>query len=428
MTSAEEVALPSVELRAGIPDVVADAGSLALAVADLANASGPVAVDAERASGFRYGQRAYLLQFYRRGGATWLIDPTAFDDLSPLAEALREPLWILHAASQDLPCLREVGLSPERLFDTELAARLLGRERVGLGPLVQSELGLHLAKGHGAADWSTRPLPDSWLAYAALDVEVLIDLHDILAAELIESGKDAWAQQEFTAVLAQRSAGPRRDPWRRTSGMHQVRGRRALAIVRSVWTSRDELAQRLDLSPGRVLPDAAIVAIATQPIADRAALAARPEFRRGHAARHLDRWWRALEEARALDEAELPPATLPSDGPPPPRLWRDRDPVAAARLARAREVIADLCETHSLPAENLLPPEALRRWAWDPPLPVDTQSVGTVLEQWGARPWQVDLVAPRLSAAEEAAESSEEVTSARDEPRGETGDGPGGGD
>lgn len=407
MTASEDTPLPSVELRAGIPHVVTDSRALEAAVADLARATGPVAVDAERASGFRYGQRAYLLQFYRRGGSTWLIDPTAFADLSALAEALDEPPWILHAASQDLPCLREVGLAPRHLFDTELAARLLGRERVGLGPLVQSELGLHLAKGHGAADWSTRPLPDSWLAYAALDVEVLIDLHDILAAELIATGKDEWAQQEFAAVLAQPPTSPRRDPWRRTSGMHQVRGRRALAVVRSVWASRDELAQRLDLSPGRVLPDSAIVAMATQSIPDRAALAARPEFRRGHAARHLDRWWRALEEARALDEADLPLATLPSDGPPPPRLWRDRDPAAAARLGRAREVIADLGATHSLPAENLLPPEALRRWAWDPPTPIDQRSVADVLQRWGARPWQVDLVATRLAAA--AADASDDA-------------------
>jgi ribonuclease D len=367
------------------------------AIDALSQGDGPVAVDAERASGFKYGQRAYLVQFYRRGGGTWLVDPTAFDDLVSLSDALNDAPWILHAASQDLPCMREVGLVPQRIFDTELAARLLGRERVGLGPLVESELGLHLAKGHGAADWSRRPLPDDWLRYAALDVEVLVDLHDVLVADLAATGKAPWAEEEFLAVLHQPPAPARRDPWRRTSGMHRVRGRRPLAVVRALWESRDDLAQRMDVSPGRVLPDSAIVAAASASPRDRDALAALPEFRKGHAARHLDRWWRAVELARALPEDELPAPALPSDGPPPARVWRDRDPVAADRLARARAALADIAEARSMPVENLVSPDAVRRWAWDPPMPVDAGTVGAALAGAGARPWQVALCAQALA-------------------------------
>lgn len=293
--------------------------------------------------------------------------------------------------------MREVGLVPQRIFDTELAARLLGRERVGLGPLVESELGLHLAKGHGAADWSRRPLPDDWLRYAALDVEVLVDLHDVLVADLAASGKAPWAEEEFLAVLHQPPAPARRDPWRRTSGMHRVRGRRPLAVVRALWESRDDLAQRMDVSPGRVLPDSAIVAAASASPRDRDALAALPEFRKGHAARHLDRWWRAVELARALPEDELPAPALPSDGPPPARVWRDRDPVAADRLARARAALADIAEARSMPVENLVSPDAVRRWAWDPPMPVDAGTVGAALAGAGARPWQVALCAQALA-------------------------------
>ena len=396
------VALPSVELLDGLPAVVSTPEALREAIDALAGGDGPVAVDAERASGFKYGQRAYLVQFYRRGGGTWLIDPIGFDDLSPLAEALSEATWILHAASQDLPCMREVGLVPARIFDTELAARLLGRDRVGLGPLVESELGLHLAKGHGAADWSRRPLPDDWLRYAALDVEVLVDLHDILAADLVRSGKSDWAEQEFLSVLHQPPAPPRRDPWRRTSGMHRVRGRRALGIVRALWESRDDLAQRMDVSPGRILPDTAIVAAATASPRDRDALAALPEFRKGQAARHLDRWWRAIESARSLPEDALPAPALAAEGPPPARVWRDRDPVAADRLARARAALADIADAHAMPVENLVPPDAVRRWAWDPPEPIDPDSVGRALTGAGARPWQVHLCAPALAEAGQA--------------------------
>lgn len=398
-TPTVETTPPPVELLDGIPEVIVDDAGLARALDALAAGSGPVAVDTERASGFRYGQRAYLVQFFRRGSGTWLIDPTHFVSLGPLGMALGDAPWILHAASQDLPCLREVGLDPPRIFDTELAGRLLGRERVGLGPLVESELGLHLAKGHGAADWSRRPLPDDWLRYAALDVEVLVDLHDILAEDLRRAGKADFAEQEFEATRQAALPSPRRDPWRRTSGMHRVRGRRHLATVRALWESRDSLAQRLDISPGRVLPDAAIVAAAIAQPRSADALASLPEFAKGNAAKHRERWWRAIDAARRLPEEQLPAATLPSEGPPPARVWRERDPVAADRLARARASLATIAEEWSMPVENLLPPEAVRRCAWTPPEPISPDAVGAALLAAGARPWQVQITSAALAQA-----------------------------
>lgn len=391
--------LPPVELLDGVPDVVVTADDLRRAIESLAAGTGPVAVDAERASGFRYGQRAYLVQFFRRGGGTWLIDPTAFDDLAELSAALDDTTWILHAASQDLPCLRDVGLVPQQIFDTELGARLLGRDRVGLGPLVESELGLHLAKGHGAADWSRRPLPPDWLIYAALDVEVLVDLHDILARDLESAGKSAYAVEEFQAVLHAPDPTPRKDPWRRTSGMHRVRGRRALATVRALWESRDELARRLDISPGRVLPDAAIVSASIAQPHDAADLAALPEFAKGNGAKHRERWWRAIASARALPEAALPATTLPSEGPPPARVWKDKDPAAAERLGRAREVLTTIAEDRNIPLENLVPPESVRRCAWTPPQPLSADAVARALSDYGARDWQISLTAAALADA-----------------------------
>ncbi len=391
--------LPPVELRNGIPPLTATPEALAQAVRALASGHGPVAVDAERASGFRYGQRAYLVQFHRHGSGTWLIDPTTVGDLAALQEALGDEQWVLHAASQDLPCLREIGLAPSRLFDTELAARLLGRDRVGLGPLVEAELGMYLAKGHGAADWSTRPLPDSWLRYAALDVEVLLELRDLLAADLDNSGKRPWADEEFASVLAAPPPPPRTDPWRRTSGMHKVRGRRALAIVRSLWEARDVVARERDISPGRILPDGAIVAAAAAAPSTCDALLALPEFTKPGAKRYARRWCQALNEALAVPEADLPPPTLPGDGPPPPRLWPDRDPDAAARLTAARAALALLAEGNSMPVENLVSPDAVRRIAWRPPAPADATSVDGALAEMGARAWQRALVVDPLVLA-----------------------------
>lgn len=389
-------ALPSLEPRDGTPEVIETPRGLTRAIESLSGGFGPVGVDAERASGFRYGQRAYLVQLYRADGGTWLIDPIALPDLSRLAHFLSPHEWILHAASQDLACLAEIGLVPQHIFDTELAGRLLGRERVGLAPLVASELGWHLEKGHGAADWSTRPLPESWRRYAALDVEVLPALRDALADDLMAQGKSDWAQEEFAAILNTPAPAPRIDPWRRTSGVHKVRTRRGLAVVRQLWESRDALAQERDRAPGRVLPDAGIIAVALDAPATPEALRSIHGFTRGMGAQHLHRWWRAIQDARALPESQLPELALRGDGPPPPRTWPQKNPVAADRLHRAKDALAKISETHCVPVENLASPDSIRRILWQPPHEVSAIIVRRELQALGLREWQCDLVGPVL--------------------------------
>jgi ribonuclease D len=386
--------------REGTPAPIVTPAGLARAAEALAAATGPVALDAERASGYRYTHRAYLVQLRRAGAGSILIDPIAFPDLTPIAEAISDAEWVLHAASQDLPCLVEIGLRPTRLFDTELAARLANLERVGLAALTEHLLGFALEKHHSAADWSTRPLPDSWLTYAALDVELLIDLRDMLEAELIAQGKLDWAHEEFEALVASagRAPTPRPDPWRRTSGIHKIRGARALARVRSLWYARDRVAARRDSAPGRVLPDTAIISAAEQNPRDEAGLLALPGYG-GRSVRRLAHiWLDALEAARALEDAELPQPP-PADGPPPPHRWAERDPVAAARLARCRAVVTGLAGEHNLPPENLIAPDSVRRLAWSPPEPADAESVAAALIATGARPWQAGLLASELAAA-----------------------------
>ncbi|HWI31954.1 MAG TPA: HRDC domain-containing protein, partial [Microbacterium sp.] len=245
-----------------MPDyvVIDTAEGLAAASETLARGDGPVAVDVERASGFRYSQRAYLIQVFRRGAGIFLFDPPPIGDFSPLQAAIGAAEWILHAASQDLPSLRELDLVPLEIFDTELASRLLGHDRVGLGAVVEDTLGITLAKAHSAADWSTRPLPQSWLDYAAKDVEHLVDVRDALVAELEEQGKAEFAREEFAAVLERAPRPVREDPWRRLSGLHTVRGRKGLAVARSLWLARESYAQAQDIAPGRLVPDRSLVA------------------------------------------------------------------------------------------------------------------------------------------------------------------------
>ncbi len=410
-------------LSDGLPTITDSKSALMKAVEDLASGTGPIAIDAERASGYRYSSRAYLIQLRRSGTTTWLVDPIAFDSLDPLQEVLHGEEWILHAATQDLPCLTEVGLRPTALFDTELAGRLLGYPRVGLATLVEDILGYRMKKEHSAVDWSTRPLPEPWLEYAALDVEVLVDLRHRLEAELAEAGKLDWAMQEFDAL---RGFTPtvRVDAWRRTSGMHKVRGRRALGAIRALWEARDEIATERDVTPGRIIPDSAIVAASLANPLTKEELVATKGFHGRGSTRYASTWINALLEVQQADEEELPNRTPRGDGPPPPRAWADKDPVAAERLRRARESVAELSESHQMPVENLLTPDYLRRVLWSPP---ETREPGDLLDEivgmlhgFGARGWQIALVAPVLvSAIVEADAVAAEKAQQPDQPESE---------
>ncbi|WP_405721691.1 HRDC domain-containing protein [Streptomyces sp. NBC_01537] len=398
-TEAAPAPVPLLDPREGIPPVTASPEALADIVAAFATGTGPVAVDAERASGYRYGQRAYLVQLRRAGAGTALIDPVGCPDLSSLGAALNGTEWVLHAATQDLPCLEETGMRPARLFDTELAGRLAGFARVGLGAMVESVLGYTLEKGHSAVDWSTRPLPEPWLRYATLDVELLVDLRDALEEELAAQGKLDWALQEFAAIAAAPAPPPRVDPWRRTSGMHKVRRRRQIGVVRDLWLLRDRIARERDVSPGRVLTDAAIVAAALELPPNSHALAALPGFGHRMGRRQLDQWQAAIDHVRALPERELPQPGPAYTGPPPPRAWADKDPAAAARLSAARAAVSALAEELNLPQENLITPDTVRRLCWDPPSEASAASVAQILSGLGARAWQVEQVTPLLTAA-----------------------------
>jgi ribonuclease D len=382
-----------------VPDqiVIATREEYLAATEIIAAGSGPIAVDAERASGFRYSQRAYLIQIFRRDAGTFLFDPPAVGRFDELNAVITSEEWVLHAATQDLTCLREVGLDPQRIFDTELAARLLGLPRVGLGTVVEDLLGVHLAKEHSASDWSTRPLPQPWLTYAALDVELLVDLRDVMVAMLAEDDKTEIAAQEFQEELERDYKPVRADPWRRLSGIHSIKGLRNLAVARELWTARDELARTLDVSPGRLVPDGSLTAVAKVMPENKRDLAALKEFT-GRASRsEIDRWWAAIEAGRAT--SSLPVLRGNGDSVPPPRAWADRNPEADARLKGARAAMLEISTTRKIPVENLLTPETLRRLAWAPPAEFTVAQIAAAMETSGARPWQIETTAQAITEA-----------------------------
>ncbi|AMY18926.1 Ribonuclease D [Rhodococcus sp. PBTS 1] len=410
---------PLLAPRDGVPPLTDTPDAVRAVAAALAAGSGPLAVDAERASGFRYSARAYLIQLRRRGAGTVLLDPipvvAAGDDgrdaLAALADAVGDLEWVLHSADQDLPGLAELGLTPGSLYDTELAGRLAGFERVGLAAMVERVLGLSLQKGHGAADWSTRPLPDTWLNYAALDVEVLVELRDAMAEELANQGKTDWAAQEFEHIRLAPPPAPKPDRWRRTSGIHTVKNARTLAAIRELWTARDDLARKRDVAPSRVLPDSAITAAAQQNPSTSGELRSLPVFGGPRQRRQSHVWMSALERARDLPDTALPPVAQPVTGPPPISRWARRDPAAAARLTAVREAVAALSERVHVPVENLCAPDTLRRLCWEWPGPPATDDlpahVDAVLTAHGARPWQREVVGPVVTEALATADAPE---------------------
>lgn len=392
-TSITETSLLT-EPAGGPAHLVANTMGYNNAVARLAEGHGPYAVDAERASGFRYGNRNYLVQVRREGAGTFLFDPTAIESFAPLNDLMQDSEWIFHAATQDLLPLGDQGLVPARIFDTEVAARLLGLERVNLAAVTSHFLGIALAKEHSHQDWSTRPLPDSWLNYAALDVELLGELAQAETEQLKAEGKYDWAVEEFEHLRVA-PVPVRTDPWRRTSGIQNIRDRRKLAVLRELWIEREKIARARDISPGRILADRGLVQAAMVLPRSVGALLALHDFGGAANRRRAHQWERAIQRAMALPQDSLPPVRLPATPKAPPiKQWEEKSPLAAQRYEPAKEFIDTLAQDVNMPVENVLQPKLLRQLVWDSadkPL-----EVSSYLRESGAREWQIALVDARL--------------------------------
>jgi len=391
-------AVPNREIR-----LVDSLQGLVEAIAELKAASGPFAVDAERASGFRYGQSAYLIQIAREDTSIFLLDPVAFHgeehaaQLSELSGLLADAPWILHAASQDLACLAEIGFSPVQLFDTELGSRILGLERVGLGFVCESQLGFKLAKEHSAVDWSTRPLPNDWLNYAALDVDVLFELWQKISSQLIAKSKMEWAIEEFEHVRTMQPKDPKPDRWRSMTGLHEIKDAHTLTIASHLWHSREELAKKLDTAPGRLIPDSSIISVLKANPRTKAELAALRSFTGRASRNYIDLWWQAIASGAAT--RDVVDVKVKSTGMPNHRIWPNRFPEAAHRLSIAKAALVKISEEQALPSENLLTPDYLRQICFEEIIAPTAEIVAAKLFAAGARRWQIELVSKKLTEA-----------------------------
>ena len=331
-----------------------------------------------------------------------LIDPLPLDDLRTLDAAIADAEWVLHAASQDLPCLAELGLRPRRLFDTELAARLAGFERVGLAALTEQLLGYTLEKHHSAADWSTRPLPESWLTLRRARRRAARRPARLARRRADRAGQARTGRPRSSPRWSPGARQPPRsrpDPWRRTSGIHRIRGARAQARVRALWYARDDVAARRDSAPGRVLPDSAIVAAAEIDPKDERTLLTLPGFG-GRSVRRLARIW--------LDALDDGPRACPTTPCRPTRRSTARHRrIAGPNATRWRRPAGPLPRgghddgrrAHAAAGKPDQPRTRSAGWPGPRRKTSPRRRSAATLRGYGARPWQVGLIATDLATA-----------------------------
>lgn len=388
------------EPRGGIPEVISTPDALNAMRAQLSASNHPVALDVERAQGFRYGSDPYLVQIRREDTGLFLIDSAALTDLSCLQEGLNG-CWILHDASQDLPNLRSLGLTPPELFDTQVAARLVGLERFGLAAVCEQVLGLALLKDHQAANWSVRPLPQDWLRYAALDVELLTALRERLLESLDHLGRVSWAEEECAHILQLPPPAPKPDRWRSLPGLGKVSSRRALNVARELWETRDDIARELDIAPGRLVRNAGLVQAAQRPPRTKHHLMGIAEFRSPVARQYASQWLEAISRGLTAVDSDLPPLRRPvdTDAIPDPRHWGRVNPAGQALLQKIREAVARRAQQLEITQDILLEPRIQRACAWDfaDRRPVAAEKLEDFLREQGARPWQMSEASPTLA-------------------------------
>lgn len=390
--------------REPLRPVVSTPSELAECLSALASAQGPVAFDAERAHGYRYWPKAYLFQIRRQGAGTWLIDPLPFEEegLSAVVSATGDAEWVIHAAGQDLPCMRDIGIIPPRIFDTELGGRLLGKPGVALGTLLRYELDVTLRKAHSAVNWSTRPLKQSWLTYAALDVDYLIELRDRIAEQLTATGREQWALEEFEWELAHHRVAPDppTEPWRRLSGITNLRSARQLAVARQLWGARDAIARHRDRPPSHIVTDAAIVELAglasESSMPGAGALRIVAGFATASARRYRTAWITALDTAAGLSERQYPTRRPAARGIPHPKNWERTNPVASRRWERVRPRLDALACELSFQSSMIAPPAVIQRAVYEAG---EAAPSAEALRRLGARPWQVEFLEPLLREA-----------------------------
>jgi ribonuclease D len=347
-----------------------------------------LALDTEADSLHHYASKVCLVQVADDAGGACLVDPLVLDGLAPLGPVLADAgiVKVLHGADYDVTILkRDYGFEITGLFDTMIAARLLGLPEVGLQALARAELGVELEKAFQKDDWSRRPLSPAQEAYAIADVAHLLELRARLAARLVERGRLAWVEEECAAVAALPAARRGRDPeaWRRVKGAGRL-APRALAVLKALHGWRERMAEAADLPPFRILGNDTLLAFAQSPPRSAAEVAqargVSPRVRREAAA-----VFEVLRAAQALPAGELPE-----------RQRSPRPVVSAAQLRRGAALKAWRAEASArlgLDVAVVLPQRLVDALAETAPADPDALAAVDGLRRWRVEAFGTELLA-----------------------------------
>lgn len=394
--------------RDGLPPVLSTPPQFSSAARSLAAGHGPIAVDTERAQSFRFDDRIFLLQLRRAGSGTTLIAPEQHRAAASraLAGTLNSATWIIHSAPNDLPMLRAMGFYPPRLIDTEIASRFLGLDKPNLSASLEHFLGISLAKGHGRENWSRWPLPTSWLTYAALDVELLIELSDTQRSKLASEGKIEWMEQECAHILRCHDHDPEEPSWTSVKGARALKSRKQRAFVREIWRVRRQVAQRHDLPEHRILPHPLVLRLAQQQPSSAADI--KRTIAEDQHVRELPSRIRqeliqqiscACGRARSL-APERWPGRVYSRGCPAIYSIKTTDPVYKSTLRAMRRDLGRVAASLGIDAGLLIDASTLKRLIAhcvnnDG---LEPRELDEDLTRFGVRPWQRELVRPVCEA------------------------------
>jgi ribonuclease D len=338
-----------------------------------------LAIDMEADSLYHYFEKVCLIQI-SSDKDTYILDPLALNIIGDLAPLMSNPSVekVFHAAGYDVFCLRrDYGFTFLNIFDTHIAAQLLGYEFLGLSALMEKLLGIHHSKRRQRDDWSRRPLAAEQLEYAAMDTHHLLRLRDALESELRQHGRMDWAQEEFEFAAAIEKASKEFD----TEGFRRIKGNRELelqdqVVLRALYLFRDAAARKLDVPPFKFLNNSVLLDLAkrppqsTQAMFDRSGVSYRVARKFGSDI--LD----VIAEARQQNPSIL---DLParSNGKPPNRAARSRMEILKQwRLEKSRDL--------KLHVGVVFPANLLENLAVTPPLDLDE-----FMNMPGMRRWRV---------------------------------------
>ncbi len=355
-------------------------------VAEIIGRETEIAVDLEMDSLHNYCEKVCLIQISTRT-QSWLIDPLALKDLSPLAAPFSNPdiIIVMHGADYDIRSMhRDFGIEVNNLFDTMIASRFIGLTEFGLAALLKNRFGIELNKKFQKADWSRRPLSDEMCAYAMADTSDLLPLYDQLKAELVEKGRLTWLEEECRLVCQARVSEKEGPLFLSFKGAGKLKGRN-LAILEELLQLRDQQAKEMDRPAFKVISGETLLEAAEKRPRSLSDLSSIKGMTPGQIQRHGESILMAVSSAMTMPEEMLPHI---------PRQHRVEPAEGTKeRIKQLKEWRQEKSRLLGLEPGVLAP-----NWLLEGVAEANPTGVETLCEIPGMRNWQIELYGKELLA------------------------------